>query len=173
MRTTNDKDMKKIILLLGCCLFFNSIFAQEGFLSTSVKDIKGKTKKVSEYVAQEGLTVFIFWKSCCPNSLGVLSSLQDALEESEEPDVPLTFVLVSMDDSRNVGRVRPIVGAYNWIWGVILDVNQELSRSTNMIIPPQWLVVNPKGEEVFRCKITSSATGVEYYLNEIKSLKLN
>ncbi len=165
--------MKKSILVLGCFLLFSSVFAQEGFMSTSVKDIKGKTKKVSEYVAQEGLTVFIFWKSCCPNSLGVLSSLQNALDESDESDVPLTFVLVSVDDTRSVGRVKPIVGSYGWIWGVILDVNQELSRRTNMIIPPQWLVVNPKGEEVFRCKITSSATGVEYYLNEIKKMQLN
>lgn len=173
LRITNLKNMKNLILVLGCFLFFNSVYAQEGFLSLSVKDLKGKTKMVSEYVAKEGFTVFVFWRGCCPNSLGMLSSLQEAINESEESETPLTFVLVALDDSRSAGRVRPIVGSYGWTGSVILDGNQELSRRTNIIIPPQWLVVNPKGEEVFRCKIVSSATGVEYYFNQIKSLKLN
>lgn len=164
--------MKRLILLMSFLLFFNLASAQNELPNVMVKEMKGKTKHLSEFVAKEGLTIFVFWKSCCPISLGVLSSLKEALEESEESNHPLTFVLVSMDDSRSVNRVRPIVASYEWIGRVILDVNQEFARRMNIVTPPQWLVVNSKGREVFRCKITSSYTDVDLYLDQIRELKL-
>lgn len=165
--------MKKVIVLLGCLFLINFCFAQNGLSLQTVKDIKGKTKKASDYVATEGLTIFVFWKTCCPNNLAMLEYLQEAIEEADSADVPLTYVLVSVDDARNASRVRPIVGSYGWKGSVILDGNQEFARRMNIMIPPQWLVVNSKGEEVFRCKITSSHTDVGAYLEQIKQLKQN
>lgn len=165
--------MNRFILTFICVLSFNSVFAQGGIMDLTVKDITGRKKKVSEYVSSEGLTVFVFWKSCCPNSLGVLSELNEAMEESGEQETSLSFVLVSLDDSRSVRRIRPIVSSYDWVWGVIIDDNQELARRMNIIIPPQWLILNEKGEEVFRCKITSSYTDVDIYFKQIRNLKLN
>lgn len=51
-------------------LFFNLASAQNELPNVMVKEMKGKTKHLSEFVAKEGLTIFVFWKSCCPISLG-------------------------------------------------------------------------------------------------------
>lgn len=162
--------MKKIILTLGCLLILKLIFAQEGILSLTVKDLKGQAKNIAEYVAPDGLTIFVFWKTCCPNNLEMLTRLQESMPEEGQEETPLRFVLVSVDDTRSAGRVRPIVGAYGWKGEVILDGNQELARRMNAIVPPQWLVMDPKGREVFRCKITSANTDVDIYLEEIKNI---
>lgn len=158
--------MRKLIILICTLIMSNFAFAQNSISAMMTTNINGKLRNLTDYVAPEGHTVFVFWKTCCPNNLAMLSNLIDAMDDA--PGVK--FVLVAVDDARSASRIKPIIGSYGWDRDVILDTNQEFARKANAMTTPQWVVVNSNKEEVMRCKITSSQTDIEIYLEKIKNL---
>lgn len=133
-----------------------------------VKSMEGKTYPLSHYVNSDygHVTLFVFWKTCCPTNLSMIDSLLELAEEYEGND-KLTVILVSVDDSRSTTRVLPIVRTKGWKADVILDVNMELARAMSVNIPPQWVAVSNIGKPFFRRKIMEGETDSNFYFKEL------
>jgi hypothetical protein len=154
-----------ILLAVFICLVGNAQYIEN---SMTVKSMNGKSKSLSSYIDKtEGhVTLFVFWKTCCPTHLSMIDSLLELTGENGFSD-DITVVLVSVDDNRSTDRVMPIVKTKGWEADVILDVNMELARAMSVYIHPQWVAVDHTGSHIFRRKIMEGESDTEYYFNEL------
>ena len=166
-----DNIMNKLILIvLAMVATFSGIKAQYPGQGLIVTSMEGNSKPFSSYInTEEGhVTLFVFWKTCCPTNLNMIDSLFEMTDEYGEAE-DITVVLVSVDDTRSTDRVMPVVRTKGWKADVILDVNMELARAMSVYIPPQWVAVDCKGNPIYRRKIMEGESDAEYYFNELIS----
>lgn len=164
--------MKRFIFLtLLLNLVLLSINAQYPGYEMTVKSMEGSSKPLTKYInTDEGhVTLFVFWKTCCPTNLKMIDSLFELTDEYGNSD-DISIVLVSVDDIRSTDRVMPVVKTKGWKADVILDVNMELARAMSVYIPPQWVAVDNTGKPIFRRKIMEGESDAEYYFNELVNI---
>lgn len=161
--------MKRISLMLAALLLVTAAGAQSLWPRRAVKELNGRTKELSAYAPREGVVLFVFWKTCCPNNITMLEELHAVWSEynTETHQPPIRVVLVSLDDQRTASRVRPIVSTNGWEWPVIMDTNGDLARQYQVIMPPQWIAFDPAGRELFRSKVTTGALDSAIYFEQL------
>ena len=76
----------------------------------------------------------------------------------------LELVAISVDDSRNAGKVKPTANALNWDFDVLLDPNGEVQRAMNVANPPVTFLVDQSGKIVYTH--TGYVEGDEYDLED-------
>lgn len=156
-------------------LFLSIIFAMATAIGTaqnhwpehSVQDLGGRTHSLSDYASKKGVTLFVFWKTCCPKNITMIDELNEAWQEYDNPEKPIKIVLVSVDDQRTASRVKPIVGSNGWVWEVIMDKNGDLARIYHITMPPQWVAVNSFGKIIYRSKVTNGTLDSAIYFDEL------
>lgn len=114
----------------------------------SLKDVNGKNKNVNDYSKSGKITVISFWATWCTPCKKEISNINELLDDWKEK-YGLELVIVSVDDARNVPKVKPYVDGQGWDFDCLLDVNRDLSRSMNVLNPPQTFLLNQKGEIVW------------------------
>jgi hypothetical protein len=78
-------------------------------------------------------------------------------------------VAISIDDSRNISKVKTYVNGNKWKYTVLIDPNQDLRRAFNFDGPPFTVVVDKEGNIVSRH--LGYKNGDEFILeDEIKKL---
>lgn len=141
--------------------------AQEGWPQVHVKDIDGRTRALQHYAPREGVTLLVFWKTCCPNNITMIEELNAVWQEYDNPQQPVRVVLVSLDDQRTASKVKPIADTNGWQWEIIMDRNGELARMYNVIMPPQWIAADKDGNIVFRSKVTNGSLDSAIYFEDL------
>lgn len=166
--------MKKYLTSLLVALFTLNSFAQNDNSSLSLlpeitlKNIDGKDVKLSDYGANQKITVISFWATWCKPCIKELKNMNVLLEDWVE-DYNMELVAISLDDSRNAAKVKPTANALNWDFDVLLDPNGELQRAMNVANPPVTFLVNQSGQIVYTH--TGYVEGDEYDLEDhIKEL---
>ena len=166
--------MKKYLTSLLVVLITLNTIAQNDNSSLSslpeitLKNIDGKDVKISDYGANQKITVISFWATWCKLCSKELKNMNVLLEDWVE-DYNLELVAISLDDSRNAAKVKPTVNALNWDFDVLLDPNGELQRAMNVANPPVTFLVNQSGQIVYTH--TGYVEGDEYDLEDhIKEL---
>lgn len=159
--------MKKILISSLTVLLTAVCSAQSYWPEQNVKDMSGKTKCLSDYAQKGGTTLFVFWKTCCPNNITMIDELYEIWSDYDDDNHPIKVVLVSVDDQRTASRVRPIVSTNGWEWEVIMDKNEDLARTYHAIMPPQWIALNEFGKVIFRSKVTNGSLDSTIYFDEL------
>ena len=166
--------MKKYLTSLLVVLFTLNSIAQNDNPSLSslpeitLKNIDGKDVKLSDYGANQKITVISFWATWCKPCIKELKNMKILLEDWVE-DYNMELVAISLDDSRNAAKVKPTANALNWDFDVLLDPNGELQRAMNVANPPVTFLVNQSGQIVYTH--TGYVEGDEYDLEDhIKEL---
>lgn len=114
--------MKKAFYLsIGLLMATITGMAQNHWPEHSVQDLRGRTHSLSDYASEKGVTLFVFWKTCCPNNITMIDELKEVWQEYDNSEKPIKIVLVSVDDQRTASRVKPIVGSNGWVWDVVMD----------------------------------------------------
>ena len=168
--------MKKYLITVLVLLFTLNIIAQNNNSSLSslpeitLKNIDGKDVKLSDYGANQKITVISFWATWCKPCIKELKTINVLLEDWVD-NYNMELVAISLDDSRNAAKVKPTVNALNWDFDVLLDPNGELQRAMNVANPPVTFLVNQSGHIVYTH--TGYVEGDEYDLEDhIKELVL-
>lgn len=166
--------MKKYLTSLLVVLITLNTIAQNDNSSLSslpeitLKNIDGKDVKLSDYGANQKITVISFWATWCKPCIKELKNMNVLLEDWVE-DYNMELVAISLDDSRNAAKVKPTANALNWDFDVLLDPNGELQRAMNVANPPVTFLVNQSGQIVYTH--TGYVEGDEYDLEDhIKEL---
>lgn len=160
--------MKKAFCLSALLvLALTTAAAQSHWPQHTVQDMRGRSRSLRDYAPERGVTLFVFWKTCCPNNITMINELNEVWLRYDDPQRPVRVVLVSVDDQRTASRVRPVVGSNGWEWEVIMDRNRDLARSYNVTMPPQWVAVDPAGKVVYQRKVTNGALDPAIYFDEL------
>ncbi len=160
-------DHFKIHLMLLLALFCIGISSsQKNLPELILKNIDNKQTNINN-LSMEKVVIINFWATWCEPCLKELNAFNKNLKLIEQ-ELNSKLISISIDDSRTVSRIIPMLNGNSWGFEVFPDTNQEIKRSLNIIDIPHTLLV-------YQNKIVYESTGYligdeEILFNKIKEL---
>ncbi len=144
--------MKKLILLslitLSSGLIAYSQKEARSIPSANVKDLEGNTVNTKKF-SNEGKPMIInFWATWCTPCKRELNNIADIYDDWVE-ETGVKLIAISIDDSRNAGKVAPYVNGKGWEYECYIDPNQDFQRAIGFQNPPYTAVVDANGQIVW------------------------
>ena len=116
---------------------------------TALKNLRGMTVQ-TDTLSNEGrpfiIDFFATWCKPCIRELDAISEVYDGWQE----ETGVCLYAVSIDEAQNVNKVRPLVENHGWTFEVLLDSNGDLKRALDVQMIPFVMVVDGKGNIVWR-----------------------
>lgn len=131
--------MKNLIFLT---LFLASItmFAQSEFPSINITTLEGQTINTNQLSTDNKVTIISLWATWCVPCLKELDAISEVYPDWQE-ETGVKLIAISVDDSRTINRVRPMVNGKNWDYQIYLDTNNDLQRALGASTVPLTLLV--------------------------------
>jgi len=144
--------MKKIFLILIVIFFHNFFFAQEiqtnkKLPSVEIKNLEGKTINTSTFSNNGKPIIVSFWATWCRPCHKELSAINDVYEDWKK-ETGVKLIAVSIDDSKTVRNVAPMVSGKEWDFEFYLDENGDFKRAMGVNMVPHSFIINGNGEIV-------------------------
>lgn len=160
--------MKKLLFPLLLLLFTTQIaISQETKMSipsVDIKDILGNNVNTSS-IENDGKPIVIsFWATWCTPCKRELNNMADLYEDWQE-ETGVKIIAISIDDARNVQKVKPYVDGQSWEYEVFVDPNWDLKRAMNVNNVPHTFLVDGNRNIVWQHN--SYSEGDEYELYEL------
>jgi cytochrome c biogenesis protein CcmG, thiol:disulfide interchange protein DsbE len=156
-------------LVLTLCAFTLPPQNKQALPNLTIKDVNGNPVNVADYGKSGKITVISFWATWCSPCIKELRNINELLPDWQK-DYGVQLVAVSIDNSKNVLKVKPFVDGQGWKFDVLLDTNEDLKRALNVTNPPVTFLVDKQGNIVYTH--TGYIEGDEYELEKkIKEIK--
>lgn len=144
--------MKRTSLLLLLALVFvglaaaqvKSLFTDKQVPNIEVSTLDGSKVKIQDAIGKGRITVINFWATWCGPCVKELDNISDLYPDWKK-DYNVQFIAISIDDSRNVAKVKTFVNGRSWPYTILLDTNQDLKRALNFQSPPYTLLLDKNG----------------------------
>ena len=131
--------MKKIIYLmffLACV----SMSAQNEFPSINITTLEGQTVNTNQLSTDNKVTIISLWATWCVPCLKELDAISEVYPDWQD-ETGVELIAISVDDSRTINRVRPMVNGKSWEYQILLDTNNDLKRALGASTVPLTLLV--------------------------------
>ncbi len=153
--------MKKFLLTFFIPLFlFKISFTQNGtsepknpekgriLPSVNINTLEGSTFNTGK-ISNNGKPIIIsFWATWCSPCKKELNTLAEVYDDWKEK-TGVKLIAISIDDSRNMGKVAPYVNGQGWDFEVYIDPNSNFKRALNVINVPHTFLLNGQKEIVW------------------------
>ena len=134
-----------IISLFTWCM--TGLYAQ--LPKITLKDINGKTVQ-TDTLSNQGKPIIIdFFATWCKPCNRELDAIAEVYEDWQQ-ETGVKLIAVSIDQAQNINKVKPLVDHHGWEYEVLLDPNSDFKRSLGIQTIPYTLIVDGKGNIVFR-----------------------
>ena len=141
--------MMKYHFLLSFLLISFLSFAQDKLPNIVLKDMNGKSVNLSQLTNNGKPIVINFWATWCGPCKRELEAIHEVYESWVE-ETGVTLYAVSIDDQRNVDKVKPLANADQWAFEVLLDTNGDLKRAMGVNNVPFTFLVDGQGKIVWK-----------------------
>lgn len=131
--------MRQICLILFLVTFSKGI-AQDMIPSSSLENLYGKKINIKTLCKDKNIVVIPLWATWCVPCINELDAINDEYEDLKE-ELNFTIYAVSVDDSRSVKLVKPLVNGRNWDFDVFLDTNNNFKRALGVTSIPATIIV--------------------------------
>lgn len=134
--------MKPLMKILTLAFLFlaTSVMAQNDLPDVKLTTLSGETTTMKSEAAGSNVKIISLWATWCVPCLKELDAINDVYDFwKDETDVEL--IAVSVDDSRTVKRVKPLINGKAWDYKILLDTNNDLKRALGAATVPLTLVV--------------------------------
>ncbi len=142
-------------------VFGLNVFAQDVLPDITVTTLDGEYTSLVQQASNSPITVISLWATWCVPCIKELDAISDLyLEWQEETNVSL--IAVSIDDSRTVRRVRPMINGKGWEYNILLDTNNDVKRALGAATVPLTVLVR-NGQIVYRHSGYTPGAELELY----------
>jgi len=155
--------LRTTFILALALIFTSAMSAQKMLPDTEVSTLEGEKVSISKHGKNGKLTVISFWATWCSPCKKELDAISEVYEEWDEL-YNAELVAISVDNTRSLAKVGPMVAQKGWDYQIYLDPNQQLQNSLNFRVVPQTYIVNEVGEIVY--EHTGYVPGDEFELEE-------
>ena len=108
--------------------------------SVDIKDLNGKILNTSEFDNDNNPIIISFWATWCKPCKEELENIHEIYEDWQE-ETNVKLIAISIDDSRNTSKIKPLVNAKGWEYEVYQDSNREFATKMGVNpIPHTFLV---------------------------------
>lgn len=136
-------------LLIAFILTFSlSVIAQKNIPNTPLKTLDGDITNLQIISENNDLIVVSLWATWCVPCKNELDAISEVYSDWQD-ETNVTLYAVSVDDSRTIKRVKPLVNGKGWDYEILLDTNNELKRALGSATVPLTLIIK-KGKIVYR-----------------------
>ncbi len=139
-------------LFLFVALFSLSSFIpneENGIPAVSVKSLDGKSVNTSDITNDKKPIILCIWEMSCAPCIHEFDEISKKYENWQK-ETGVKIVAISVDDNRNYNRVPSLVKSKGWKFDFYQDKNQDLKRALGVSICPSTIIINGKGEIVWR-----------------------
>lgn len=152
--------MRKILALV-LIAFSLQTYAQDALPNVSLKTMDGESITLAEAAEGDGPVIVSLWATWCVPCLKELDAISEVYPDwQDETDVRL--IAVSIDDSRTVKRVKPLINGKGWDYTILLDTNNDVKRALGAATVPLTILVKD-GKIVYRHSGYSPGAEMELY----------
>ena len=116
--------------------------------SIKLKTLDNKTIDLKEMVKPERTTVIIFWATWCSPCKKELENVDEMLDDWKKK-YPVDLIAISIDDSRNSGKVKPYIDGKGYKFPVLLDINQDTKPVFNYPTVPFSAIIDKNKKIVY------------------------
>jgi len=141
--------MKRLAAFFALLFVVSTSFAQEKLPNVILKDINGNSVNLSELSNNGKPIVINFWATWCAPCKRELNTIHDLYEDWKE-ETGVKIYAISVDDQRTVDKVKPYTNAQGWEYEVLLDTNGDLKRAIGVNNVPFTLLLDGKGNIVWK-----------------------
>jgi cytochrome c biogenesis protein CcmG/thiol:disulfide interchange protein DsbE len=142
------KLIKTFVIFLFVSAIVVSASAQKIVPEIDVKTLEGQSVNIQDYTNKGQITVLSFWATWCAPCKKELNAISDVYEQWQE-DYDVQLVAVTIDDSRALRKVKPMVDGFSWDYIILSDVNEELKKALNFQTVPQTFLIDQEGNIVY------------------------
>lgn len=112
--------------------------------------------------------VISFWATWCKPCVKELNTIAEEYEDWVD-ETGVKIIAVSIDDSRNMSKVKPKVNALMWEYDIYCDPNRDFARAMGVSSVPHTFLLNADMEIVWQHKGYVDGDEIELY-EKIKEL---
>ena len=139
--------MRQLISIMLVMASFN-LTAQETLPNVEIKTLDGNSTTLQEISKENNLIVVSLWATWCVPCKNELDAINEVYTDWQD-ETNVQVYAVSVDDSRTVNRVKPLVNGKAWDFTILLDTNNDLKRELGAATIPLTLIIK-NGEIVHR-----------------------
>ena len=140
--------MKFSIILLVTIITAGTVYGQRSLPDVDVRTLEGQSKNIQAHAENGKITFITFWATWCVPCRRELEAISD-LYEDWKAEFDMEVVAISIDDTRGLARVRPMVEQNGWDFIVYTDTNQILKQALNFQTIPQSFLLDSKGNIIY------------------------
>ncbi|MEQ9188232.1 MAG: TlpA disulfide reductase family protein [Cryomorphaceae bacterium] len=158
--------MRYACTLLAIGLFATlSLQAQDGgrqIPSVDIKALNGSTFNTGSIENDGNPIIISFWATWCSPCKRELNAIaEDYVDWQDETGVKL--IAISIDDARNMQKVKPYVDGQLWDYEVYLDPNADFKRAMNVNNVPHTFLIDGNGKIVWQHNSYQPGDELELY----------
>jgi|TARA_B110000967_G_C18875597_1_gene558096 thiol-disulfide isomerase/thioredoxin len=140
--------MKQLITLITLLFFSISLNSQTDVPTTKLKTLTGETTDLLTISKENDLIIVSLWATWCAPCKNELDAISEVYDDWQE-ETNVKLYAVSVDDSRTVKRVKPLINGKGWEYDILLDTNNDLKRALGAPTVPLTLIIK-NGKIVYR-----------------------
>ncbi len=152
--------MKKILPLLALMISITA-FSQSQLPKIDLATIDGQTINSKELSKPDKVVVVSLWATWCVPCLKELDAISEVYQDWQD-ETNVELYAISVDDSRTVKRVKPLINGKGWDYTILLDENNDFKRALGAATVPLTLLVK-NNEIVYRHSGYSPGSEMELY----------
>jgi thiol-disulfide isomerase/thioredoxin len=155
--------MKKLIVILIASISIITADAQnKSFPKIDLKTLDNTIINTSSFDNEGKLMVVSFWATWCKPCIKELSTIAEEYEDWQD-ETGVKIIAISIDDSRNISKVKPKVNAELWDYEVYCDPNSDLKRALGINTVPHTFIINDKMEILWQHSGYKDGDEIELY----------
>jgi len=153
-----------LLLLVALSMGFTPVDDAKKLPNITIADLQGKPVNIIEAAGNEKITVLSFWATWCSPCKRELDAIMELYPEWTEK-YNMQLLAISIDNSRMMSQVKPMVEEKGWEFPVLMDSKQELQHALEFQAVPQTFVIDKEGNIIFQHE--GYTPGDEYELEKI------